>query len=74
MSVTNADAFLPAARAPPTRARARAVASSRVCMKAPEPHFTSKTSVPAPSASFFERMEETMSGMDETVPVTSLRA
>ena len=64
----------PAARAPATSALARAAASSRVFMNAPLPHFTSKTSVPAPSASFLERIEATMSGIEATVPVTSRRA
>ena len=43
-------------------------------MNAPAPHFTSKTSVAAPSASFLERMLAVMSGMEGTVPVTSRSA
>ena len=43
-------------------------------MNAPLPHLTSNTSVPAPSASFLERIDETMSGIDATVPVTSRSA
>ena len=42
--------------------------------KAPVPHFTSKTSVPAPSASFFDMIEATIRGRDGTVAVTSRRA
>ena len=49
-------------------------ASSRVGMNAAQPNFTSSTSASRLSASFFERMEATMSGMEGTVPVTSRRA
>ena len=72
--VTSAAERRPAAFAPDTRERARSRASSRVFMNAPFPHLTSKTSVPAPSASFFDSIEPVMSGIDATVPVTSLRA
>ena len=74
MSVTSAAALRPAVFAPATSAFASATASSRVFMNAPLPHFTSKTSVCAPSASFLERMEATMSGIEATVPVTSRSA
>ena len=43
-------------------------------MNAPEPVFTSKTSVPAPSAHFFDRIDPVMSGIEATVPVTSRSA
>jgi hypothetical protein len=43
-------------------------------MKAPEPTFTSSTRPSMPSASFFDRMLATMSGMDSTVAVTSRSA
>ena len=74
IAVTSAAARRPAPFAPFTRACASATASSRVFMNAPAPHLTSKTSVRAPSASFLERIEATMSGIEGTVPVTSRRA
>ena len=40
-------------------------------MKAPEPVFTSITSPSSPAASFFDRIEAVMSGIDSTVAVTS---
>jgi hypothetical protein len=40
-------------------------------MNAPEPCLTSSTSEPRPAASFFERIEETMRGIDSTLPVAS---
>ena len=43
-------------------------------MKAPRPTFTSSTSASMPSASFFDRIDATMSGMDSTVAVTSRSA
>ncbi len=43
-------------------------------MKAPEPVFTSSTSVPTPEASFFDRIEAVMSGIDSTVAVVSRTA
>ena len=55
-----------------------ATASSRadevVLRKAPVPHFTSRIRVPAPSASFFDMMEPTISGSEGTVAVTSRKA
>ncbi len=72
--VTRAHALRPAAREPVTSESASALASSKVFMKAPLPHFTSKTSVCAPSASFFDRIDAVIRGIDATVPVTSLSA
>ena len=43
-------------------------------MKAPLPAFTSITRPSRPSASFFDRIEEAISGIDSTVPVTSRMA
>ena len=43
-------------------------------MNAPRPTFTSSTSPSIPSASFFERIDATMSGMHSTVAVTSRSA
>ena len=57
-----------------TIVRARTRASSTVRMNAPEPTFTSRTRASMPSAIFLDMMELAMSGMDETVPVTSRRA
>ena len=74
MSVTSAADLRPAAFEASTIATASSVASSTVFMKAPLPNLTSKTSVPAPSAHFFESMEAQMSGIEATVPVTSRRA
>ena len=42
-------------------------------MKAPDPDLTSKTRASAPSATFLDRMEAVMRGMDSTVAVTSRR-
>ena len=47
---------------------------SGVSMMAPEPVLTSSTTTSQPAASFFERMEETTSGRQSTVSVTSRRA
>ena len=49
-------------------------ASSMVFMKAPEPTFTSRTSEPVPSAIFLDMIEEAISGIASTVPVTSRSA
>ena len=43
-------------------------------MNAPEPTFTSSTSAEAPSAIFFDMIDEAISGTDSTVPVTSRSA
>ena len=53
--------------------RARA-ASSASAMKAPEPVFTSSTRPSSPAASFFDRIEAVISGIDSTVAVTSRMA
>ncbi len=60
----------------PTRTSelANARASSSVFMNAPRPTFTSSTRPSMPSASFLERIDAVMSGMDSTVAVTSRRA
>ena len=54
--------------------RASSRASSTFFMNAPLPTFTSSTSAPVPSAIFLLMIEEAMSGMASTVPVTSRRA
>ena len=43
-------------------------------MKAPEPTFTSKTKAEVPSAIFLLMIDEAISGMASTVPVTSRNA
>ena len=60
----------------PTRTSVSASFRARVSsfMKAPRPTFTSSTSASMPSASFLDRMEAAMSGIDSTVPVTSRSA
>ena len=74
MSVMTAAHLRPARRPIRVRPRARVRASSSVFIKAPSPHFTSSTITSAPEASFLDMMEETISGMEGTVPVTSRRA
>ena len=54
--------------------RASSLASSRFFMKAPLPTLTSSTSAPVPSAIFLLMIEEAMSGIASTVPVTSRSA
>eukprot|EP00042_Codosiga_hollandica_P048945 m.559474 g.559474 ORF g.559474 m.559474 type:complete len:332 (+) comp57774_c0_seq1:107-1102(+) len=54
-----------------TMLSASARASSSVFMKAALPTFTSSTRELSPSATFFETIEELMSGMDSTVDVIS---
>ena len=39
--------------------------------KAPDPYFTSIANPCRPAASFFDRIEAVISGIDSTVPVTS---
>jgi hypothetical protein len=41
---------------------------------APLPYFTSSTSAPIPSASFFDRIDEAISGIDSTSPAASRSA
>ena len=60
-----------APRATVARLVASALASSRVAMKAPLPHFTSSTNPSSPAASFFDRIEAVIRSMLSTVPVTS---
>ncbi len=74
MSVSSAIVLSPAPVATSTSARASASASSRAAMNAPEPVLTSSTSASRPSASFLDRIEATISGIDSTVPVASRTA
>jgi len=74
MSVSSATAGLPCAAAPSTSARANARASSSVRTSAPEPTLTSNRNRSAPPASFFERIDDTISGRLPTVAVASRSA
>ncbi len=74
MRVIRARAFRPKAPVTWTSSRASPAASSRVRMKPPAPHFTSKTIPAAPEATFLLKMLAVMSGTDSTVPVTSRSA
>ena len=48
--------------------------SARLAMKAPLPVLTSSTRPSRPAASFFDRIEAVISGIDSTVAVTSRMA
>ena len=74
MSVMSACTRLSMRRPMPTIICARRRASTCFFMKAPLPTFTSSTSASTPSASFFDMIEEEISGIDSTVAVTSRRA
>ena len=71
MSVSSATVGSPAPPATSTNARASSSASSRADMNAPEPNLTSITSASSPAASFLDRIDATISGIDSTVPVAS---
>ena len=74
MFVSRATVFTPASvpRATIVWASSRALSTS--FMNAPLPTLTSRTSAPVPSAIFLLMIEEAISGMASTVPVTSRRA
>jgi hypothetical protein len=74
MSVMRAETFLPIPRLMRTMASARAFESSKACMKAPSPVFTSRMRASIPSAIFLLMMEAAMRGRLSTVAVTSRRA
>ena len=74
MSVIRAWVGRPACWATWTMESARRRASLSVGMKAPEPVLTSRTRPFSPAASFFDRIEAVMSGIDSTVAVTSRMA
>ncbi len=71
MSVSSATVGRPAPPATSTSARASSSAAGRSAMNAPEPNLTSITSASSPAASFFDRIEATINGIDSTVPVAS---
>ena len=58
----------------PTMVWARRRASTCFFMNAPLPTFTSSTSASTPSASFFDMIDDEISGIDSTVAVTSRSA
>ena len=74
MSVISASHGSPAPRATLVIARASSALAARSGMNAPEPALTSMTSASSPAASFFDRIEATISGIDSTVAVASRSA
>jgi hypothetical protein len=74
MSVTTAVTRFPAARPMAWIWLASARARSSVFMNAPPPTLQSRTRASIPSASFFDMIDEAMSGIDSTVAVTSRSA
>ena len=74
MSVTTATTFLPASVPMSTIRRPRSSAAFCVLLKLPWPHLTSKTMASEPLASFLLMMEDAISEMLFTVPVTSRSA
>ena len=74
IGVSTASVFTPHSRPVAQSAAASVSASARFCMNAPLPNFTSSTSRSSDSASFFDMMLATMSGMLGTVAVTSRSA
>ena len=73
MSVRSATVGVPNSRPTRTRVSASSRARASSFMNAPRPCFTSSTRASMPSASFLDRIEAAMSGIDSTVPVTSRR-
>ncbi len=74
MSVNTATTGVPRALPMPTIVSASRRARSRSFMKAPRPTLTSSTRASSPSASFFDMIEEAMSGIEGTEPVASRSA
>ena len=74
MSVSSAVQGRPAPSETSAIARPSSADASRVGMNAPEPALMSITSPSSPSASFLDRIEATISGIDSTVPVASRSA
>ncbi len=74
MSVSSASHASPLPRATSTIASASSALEARSGMNAPEPALTSITSASSPAASFLDRIEATISGIDSTVPVESRSA
>ena len=74
MSVSSATVRTPASLPRPTIVSASSRAFSTSFMNAPVPTLTSSTSAPVPSAIFLDMIDDAISGMASTVPVTSRRA
>ena len=74
MSVSRAVVRTPASAPRATMVSASSRARSRSFMNAPVPTLTSSTRAPVPSAIFLLMIEEAISGIASTVPVTSRRA
>ena len=74
MSVSSATVRTPWSAPSATIVSASSRASSRSFMNAPVPTLTSSTSAPVPSAIFLLMIEEAISGIASTVPVTSRSA
>ena len=74
MSVSRATVLTPASVPSATITSASSRACSVVFMNAPVPTFTSSTSAPVPSAIFLLMIEDAISGIASTVPVTSRSA
>ena len=66
--------FTPASVPRPDHRLGQLAGPAMVFMKAPVPTLTSRTSAPVPSAIFLDMIEEAISGIASTVPVTSRRA
>ena len=74
ISVIIAIVFLPRLFPIDIIASANFVASSIVCINAPSPYLTSSNIVSEPDANFLDIIDDAISGIDSTVPVTSLKA
>ena len=74
MSVITALVGHPAPFAVATKDFANARHSSRSCMTAPEPVFTSRTKACKPAANFFAKIDDVIKSKERTVPVTSRTA
>ena len=74
MFVSSARVLMPHSLPSATIACASSRAFACVGMKAAAPNFTSSTSASRLSASFFDRIELTISGMEGTVAVASRNA
>ena len=74
MSVSSATVRTPCAAPSPTMVSASSRASSADFMNAPVPTLTSSTSADDPSAIFLLMIDDAISGIDSTVPVTSRSA
>ena len=74
MSVRNARTGSPSCLPSAIKVRASSRACTRSGRKAPLPTFTSMTRARAPSATFLDRIDDAISGIDSTVAVASRSA